>query len=88
MKRASEGSEALVRRPVRGRLYRAISCGADFFLPQVLGQTQVVNWATAGAGGVAGATLHVLGHTPGRDWGVFGAGGGVKSGGGKKKFII
>lgn len=64
--------------------------GAAFFFPQVLGQTQVVNWATTGAGAVevAGATEHVLGHTQGRNWAVCGAGWALNSESVKMRLIM
>jgi len=73
-----------VRRAGSRSAYRAMRLGAAFFFPQVLGQTQVVNWAITGAWTV----LHVLGHTQGRNWAVFGAGAALNSESVKMRLIM
>lgn len=73
-----------MRRAGSRSAYRAMRLGAAFFFPQVLGQTQVVNWAITGAG----AVLHVLGHTQGRNWAVFGAGWALNSESVKMRLIM
>jgi hypothetical protein len=61
---------------------------AAFLFPQVLGQTQVVNWAITGAGWFTGATRQVLGHTHGRNWAVSVAGWALKSESVKMRLIM